>query len=217
MWAHIYYLLRTGHSSLALDVASEHDAALRSSDQSGSSSSGSSFVAYLKAWLDSPDRRLPKALRDRFLAEYNARFRSSSSLDASSVDAYKAGLYKLLGRIDISKRFPPALTRSTENWLWLQLSLVREQDEGKERYGLTELAEKLVGYGEKHFDPKGTRPMHYFQVLLLCGEFERVSAAIGAVAAVCSPFSRRPLHSCTPGRSTRSMPCTSPPRWRTTA
>lgn len=54
MWAHIYYFLRTGHADLALEVASELEADLRNSEQ-GSASGG--FVAYLKAWLSSDDRR----------------------------------------------------------------------------------------------------------------------------------------------------------------
>lgn len=124
--------------------------------------------------------RLPKQMRDRFLAEYNARFRGS--VDASATDGYRQGLYKLIGRIDINKRFPAPLTRSTENWLWLQLSLVRdtassdETEPGRDRYTLSDLGAKLLGFGEAHFDPKGTRPFHYFQVLLLCGQFERAVA-----------------------------------------
>lgn len=63
--------------------------------------------------------------------------------------------------------------------MWFQLSQVRENEgEGEtphERYGLRDLGRLLVKFGEAHFDPKGSKPSLYFQVLLLSGQFERVS------------------------------------------
>jgi nuclear pore complex protein Nup93 len=74
------------------------------------------------------------------------------------------------------------VTNTTEDWTWFQLSLVRESAAGggeeeapHERYGLRDLGKVLVKFGEAHFDPKGNKPMLYFQVLLLSGQFERVS------------------------------------------
>lgn len=132
----------------------------------------------------SPSRinSLPKLLRDRFLSEYNQRIRYL----ASSSDPYKHALYKLIGRVEINRRNVPGVTQTTEDWLWFQLSLVRETEGAgeapHEKFGLRDLAKVLVKFGEGHFDPKGNKPMLYFQVLLLCGQFERVSR---------SRFSRR--------------------------
>jgi nuclear pore complex protein Nup93 len=171
LWAHLYYLLRSGHSSDALSFATTQETALSSLEKS--------FVPYLKSYLTSPDRRLPKLLRDRFLAEYNQRIRYLT--DTS--DPYKHALYKLIGRVEIQRRNVPGVTQTTEDWLWFQLSLVREsgaagaggeEEAPHERYGLRDLAAVLRKFGEKHFDPKGTRPLLYFQVLLLSGQFERV-------------------------------------------
>ncbi|SCV71462.1 BQ2448_3050 [Microbotryum intermedium] len=172
VWARIYYLLRAGHPKEALAFATENEAQIQKLEKS--------FVAYLKAWLDSPDQRLPKLLRDRFLSEYNQRIRYLT--DTS--DPYKHALYKLIGRVEINRRNLPGVTQTTEDWLWFQLSLVREADVGgtigteapHERYGLRDLAKVLVKFGEAHFDPKGNRPMLYFQVLLLSGQFERAIA-----------------------------------------
>ncbi|GAA6021747.1 hypothetical protein JCM10207_008563 [Rhodosporidiobolus poonsookiae] len=168
VWARIYYLLRCGHASEALAFATQNESAIASLENS--------FVPYLKAFLDAPDRRLPKLLRDRFLAEYNQRIRYLT--DTS--DPYKHALYKLLGRVEIQRRNVPGVTNTTEDWLWFQLSLVRESDaQGEaphERYGLRDLAGVLRKFGEAHFDPKGTRPLLYFQVLLLSGQFERAIA-----------------------------------------
>ncbi|GAA6062838.1 hypothetical protein JCM10212_001844 [Sporobolomyces blumeae] len=168
VWARIYYLLRSGHANEALQFATENEAQIQKLEKS--------FVAYFKAWLDSPDRRLPKLLRDRFLSEYNQRIRYLT--DTS--DPYKHALYKLLGRVEISRRNVPGVTQTTEDWLWFQLSLVRETEgQGEaphERYGLRDLANVLRKFGEGHFDPKGTRPLLYFQVLLLSGQFEMAVA-----------------------------------------
>ncbi|SCZ89311.1 BZ3500_MvSof-1268-A1-R1_Chr1-1g01098 [Microbotryum saponariae] len=172
VWARIYYLLRAGHPFEALAFATENEAQIQKLEKS--------FVAYLKAYLDSPDQRLPKLLRDRFLSEYNQRIRYLT--DTS--DPYKHALYKLIGRVEINRRNVPGVTQTTEDWLWFQLSLVREAEAGgvvgteapHERYGLRDLAKVLVKFGEAHFDPKGNRPMLYFQVLLLSGQFERAIA-----------------------------------------
>lgn len=184
VWARIYYLLRSGHAKDALEFATENEPHIQKLEKS--------FVPYFKAWLDSPDRRfvvassflrlaltfdsrsLPKLLRDRFLSEYNQRIRYLT--DTS--DPYKHALYKLIGRVELSRRNVPGVTQTTEDWLWFQLSLVRE-NEGPgeaphERYGLRDLGRVLVKFGEGHFDPKGNRPVLYFQVLLLSGQFERV-------------------------------------------
>ncbi|GAA5897343.1 linker nucleoporin NIC96 [Sporobolomyces salmoneus] len=168
VWARIYYLLRSGHSKEALDFALENERSIEGLEKS--------FVAYFKAWLDSPDRRLPKLLRDRFLSEYNQRIRYTSS----SSDPYKQALYKLLGRVELNRRNVAGVTQTTEDWLWFQLSLIREEESeggqggegGFEKYGLRELANVLKKFGESHFDPKGNRPLLYFQVLLISGQFE---------------------------------------------
>lgn len=183
-WSTIFYLLCSGNASAALEFLTENDEAFRLID--GAASGG--FLAFFKAWLDSPDGSLPKLLRDRFVAEYNSRFRGSGLLssDASVVDAYKQSLYRLMGRIDVNKSFPSAVTKDTETWLWLQLSLVREtggeesqradfggMDSLRDQFTLQDLGTKIDKFGEEHFDAKGNRPLHYFMLLLLSGQFEK--------------------------------------------
>lgn len=186
IWAHIFFLLRTGHEEEALQVAVESEALLHRSDHS--------FVGLFKAWLDSPDRILPKSFRDRLFADYNSRFRTSSP-DSPADDPFKLALYKLMGRFEVRKRFPSSLTSNSGNWLWLQLAMVREPpvvenslfgassatlDEGgiagRDSYTLGYLASIVTSYGEAHFDPKGNNPYNYFQLLLLVGQFERAIA-----------------------------------------
>lgn len=197
VWASVFHLLRTGHLQQALAHAEEYEEGLRRSD--------AGFLGWFREWIESGGTGLSRSSRDRFYAEYNARFRNlavgggvggAGVGDASGVDPYKIALYRLIGRVDATRKFPSALTKSTENWLWLQLMMTREPGVGgnelggdddedaaidaRDRYTLEDLARKLRSYGEKHFDPKGRRPLHYFLVLLLCGEFERAVAFLYA-------------------------------------
>lgn len=181
LWASIFHLLRTGHAQEALRQAEEHEECLRRTD--------GGFVGWFQEWIESGSSGLSRASRDRFFAEYNARFRNlamggGAGGDVANVDPHKIALYRLIGRVDANRKFPNALTRSTENWLWLQLAMTREpaigfddrDEDDRERHTLEDLSRKLRSYGEKHFDPKGRRPLHYFLVLLLSGEFERAIA-----------------------------------------
>lgn len=90
--------------------------------------------------------------------------------------------------MEISRRNVPGVTQTTEDWLWFQLSLIRENEAAgeapHERYGLRDLGRVLVKFGEAHFDPKGNRPVLYFQVLLLSGQFERVSCVLFSMGEI---------------------------------
>ncbi len=118
--AELYFLLRIGKAKEALECASENENRIRSTDPS--------FLAYLKAWVDSADRRLPRLLKDRFTAEYNSRFRTLPEVH----DPYKLGPVQADRQDRRLQEVPTLLTSSIQNWLWLQLSMVRETyDEGR--------------------------------------------------------------------------------------
>ncbi|KAH9953533.1 nucleoporin-interacting protein NIC96 [Russula dissimulans] len=166
LWAKLFYLVRTGHTSEALEEALAHRRAIEHREDS--------FVAHFRLWLESPDHRLPKPHRDHVQAIYNAHL-----LHSTSVDPFKLALYKLMGKLDPSKRNVPLVTATTEDWLWFQLAMCDEEENG----GLRGLAEVLLNYGERHFegapDSKGARTGLWAAVLLSCGEFERAVAALG--------------------------------------
>jgi Nup93/Nic96 len=44
-------------------------------------------------------------------------------LHSTSVDPFKLALYKLMGKLDPSKRNVPLVTATTEDWLWFQLAM----------------------------------------------------------------------------------------------
>ncbi|KIM52369.1 hypothetical protein SCLCIDRAFT_1164109 [Scleroderma citrinum Foug A] len=159
LWAKLFYLLRTGHAQEALNEAIRCQAAIEHREPS--------FVSYFRSWIESPDRRLSKSHRDYLQSVYNAHM-----LHAATADPFKLALYKLLGRLEPSRRSVPHVTMTTEDWLWFQLAMVDEEEEG----GLRGLTEALLSYGEHHFE--AARKGVWASVLLMCGQFERAVAAL---------------------------------------
>ncbi|OAV94325.1 hypothetical protein PTTG_03009 [Puccinia triticina 1-1 BBBD Race 1] len=191
VWARIFYLLRIGQVSEALKFTKSFEQHIRKTEPN--------FLSYFSSWASSSDRRLSKTLRDRFLAEYNQRTREVSGAEGgfgsgtshattANVDPFKHAVYKIIGRIEIQRKNVPVAIASMEDWVWLQLVLVKETDpaldhpvssnnnsisSAQDRYGLEEFAQVIAKYGENHFDPNGNRPLMYFRVLLMSGQFEK--------------------------------------------
>ncbi|KAL5641437.1 hypothetical protein ACGC1H_001799 [Rhizoctonia solani] len=162
IWAHIFFLIRTGHLREALDVANESGEAIERSEQY--------FLSYLKAWVESSDRRLPKMLRDRLQTTYNSHI-----LHSPNADPFKVALFKLIGRLDPTRRAVRRAIVTAEDWIWFQLAMVDEEDGN----GLRELGKVLEGYGEKHFEGTGPgRRGMWARVLMVCGLFEQAIAAL---------------------------------------
>lgn len=179
LWAQLYYLVRSGYLPEAYRLALENEESINRTEKY--------FVGFLKGWLDSPDRRLSQIHQERFITEYNVRIRY-----ASPADPFKHALYRLIGRIEVKKNVP--IARTTEDWLWFQLSfaredLVEENAAVSDRFGLKEMGRLVGKFGEGHFDPRGDRPVFWFQVLLFAGEFEKVCSVLSCFATLPSSLS----------------------------
>ncbi|KAI9145346.1 Nup93/Nic96-domain-containing protein [Paraphysoderma sedebokerense] len=152
IWAHIYFLVRCGYLDEAKVFANRYAEYLMQSDDR-------MFLSYLNGY-NSEHGRIRR--------------------HAETVDPYKFALYKLMGRCDLQRKQIPEVAISAEDWLWVQLMLVKEStspDEPEhERYTLRDLQNTLVHFGPKYFDPKGNNPFKYFGYLILCGLFERAVA-----------------------------------------
>ncbi|EGG02530.1 uncharacterized protein MELLADRAFT_22892, partial [Melampsora larici-populina 98AG31] len=186
VWARIFYLLRIGQVTEAVQFAKSQETQIRKTEPN--------FLSYFTSWSTSTDKRLTKTLRDRFIAEYNQRIREVSSdggLSSNPIDPFKLAIYKIIGRVELQRRNVPIAISSMEDWIWLQLVLVRELDQvvdhqhhhhlsnsnnpsSFDKYGLDDFAQVIAKYGETHFDPNGNRPLMYFRVLLMSGQFEKV-------------------------------------------
>lgn len=106
-------------------------------------------------------------------------------------DPFKLALLKILGRCDLQRKTIPEVIQTTEDYLWLQLWLVREGVVLPEEssYTLADLQQIVRDFGPSVFDPKNNNPLRYFFALLLVGLFEE--------AIVClyqSPFQLDVVH-----------------------
>ncbi|MBW0496005.1 hypothetical protein O181_035720 [Austropuccinia psidii MF-1] len=192
VWARIFYLLRIGHVPEAVQFTKNNEQNIRKTEPN--------FLSYFSSWASSTDHRLSKSLRDRFLAEYNQKVREVGSLEGSfgsasgrataNIDPFKHAVYKIIGRVEIQRKNVPVAVASMEDWIWLQLELVKETDNvldhlpassinsspgasTHDRYSLEEFGQVISRYGESHFDHHGNRPLMYFRVLLMSGQFEK--------------------------------------------
>jgi nuclear pore complex protein Nup93 len=163
IWAQAYYLLRCGFPDESLALLSDNQHTIKRDDWS--------FPGCYKTYLSSPDRRLPKFQRDQLFNDFNATLRNNPS-----VDQFKYALYKLVGRFELNRK-SLKVAATTEDWMWLQLSLVRESREAEapqEQYDLSDLGRLVLKYGNDKFDANGTRPFAWFNLLLFTAQFERV-------------------------------------------
>ena len=163
LWAQVYFLFRCGYIDKASELLNSHQNSLKRGDHG--------FPGALKTYATSRDRRLPKIQKDQLYNDYNSNVRSNSS-----VDQFKHALYKLVGRFELSHKVAKVAT-TTEDWIWLQLCLVREsKDDGPQQsYAMGELGELVLKYGNEKFDANGSKPFAWFNLLLLAGQYERVS------------------------------------------
>ncbi|EIW72690.1 hypothetical protein TREMEDRAFT_70789 [Tremella mesenterica DSM 1558] len=165
LWAQAYYLLRCGYYDDALDLIAEHSSSVGREDWS--------FPGCFNTFLHSSDKRLPKSQKDQLYNDFNAHVRNNPN-----VDQYKYALYKIVGRFELGRK-SLKVAATTEDWMWLQLSLVRESRENEppqDHYDQNELSKLLLRYGNDKFDANGARPFAWFNLLLLTGQFERAVA-----------------------------------------
>lgn len=88
-------------------------------------------------------------------------------------DPYKVLLYKVIGRCELENPNIPSVITTIEDYLWLELSLVRDGVHDKS-YRLSDFQKKITAYGPAYFDPNGKNPWYYFKILLISLQFERV-------------------------------------------
>jgi hypothetical protein len=61
------------------------------------------------------------------------------------------------------------------------MALIREGTKGEvEEFGLEEFANAVNGLEKANYDQKGQKPLVWFNILLISGQFERVRPAIAS-------------------------------------
>ncbi|KAI8051188.1 Nup93/Nic96-domain-containing protein [Syncephalis plumigaleata] len=164
IWAIVYLLFRSGKFADVRDYVTTYRSSFDAIEPT--------FQDYLFAYLDN-GRQLPKVQQDRLHAEFNQRLRHARE----TTDPYKFALYKIMGRCELRKKTIQEVVHTIEDYIWLQFMLLSNEQDAQglssERYTLVELQEALVKFGPEHFNQRGSNPLHYLQVLLLTGQFER--------------------------------------------
>ncbi|GME68439.1 unnamed protein product [[Candida] boidinii] len=174
IWPIIFYLLRCGYLQEAIKFVESNDDYFTKLERF--------FPIYLKSYASSADNKLPNELQGRLNNEFNQYFKHINK----DIDPFKYSVYKIIGHCDLArKNLPTSITLNVEDWLWVQLSLIREDESlisaisGNntidepilERYTLNDLQKSILEFGKDSFNSSNNNPM-YLQTLLLTGLYE---------------------------------------------
>lgn len=157
LWPHVYYSLRCGDQGAAVQFLKESGTCpellkLMTLQRLGDTTSEASSTTKLEGQLK---------------LEYNNKLRICS-------DPYKKAVYAIVLACDPHDGHAE-LIRTIDDFLWMQLSILREQDQRD--YNIEQLTygglQSLIldKYGENYFNASEKAPL-YFQVLALTGQFE---------------------------------------------
>jgi nuclear pore complex protein Nup93 len=166
VWACIFYLFRCGFLREAYQFARQYEFHLLKAEPS--------FIAYLKAFIETEDNYLTGTVKAQIQSDYSQR------LIVGNQDPYKMAILKIIGRCDLNKKNVPDVIATTQDYIWLQLWLVKDAQSNPEvqvsgstqSYNLASLQKMVLDLGASYFNPKGVNPLQYFEILLLVGLFE---------------------------------------------
>ncbi|RCH98198.1 hypothetical protein CU098_000027 [Rhizopus stolonifer] len=157
IWLLLYILFRIGRPELALQYVDDHQQQFYNAP---------GFLNYLRAYLSSKDHLLSQDMQEQVRSQYRMM-----TYGNQPIDPYKKLLYKIMGRCELHITGLD-MCKETEDYLWLQLSLIREGSD----YTLSSLQKTIVHAGPDHYDSKKLNPWYYAYVLTLTCQFERATA-----------------------------------------
>ncbi|MDE5061019.1 nuclear pore complex Nup93/Nic96 family protein [Wolbachia endosymbiont of Drosophila nikananu] len=157
LWPHVYYSLRCGDTGAAVQFLKE----------SGTSPELLKLMTLQRLGDTTSESSSNTKLEGQLKLEYNNKLRICS-------DPYKKAVYAIVLACDPHDGHAE-LIRTIDDFLWMQLSILREQE--KRDYNIEQLTYSglqsliLEKYGENYFNAREKAPL-YFQVLALTGQFE---------------------------------------------
>eukprot|EP01094_Clydonella_sp_ATCC50884_P009854 TRINITY_DN1938_c0_g1_i1.p1 TRINITY_DN1938_c0_g1~~TRINITY_DN1938_c0_g1_i1.p1 ORF type:complete len:932 (+),score=292.08 TRINITY_DN1938_c0_g1_i1:176-2971(+) len=154
-WSLVYLLVRCGKMTEAIKAARRFKAT-------------HDFAQYLEAYMRE-DRKLSSTDQSRLLDIEKSFPPETSSEDIQM--AYRRALFLVIGRPESRRKHNARVFKTAPDFMWLKLCLIEETNTS--RFQLSHLQHLLLAHGAGHFNPKGTNPLLYFQVLLLSQQFER--------------------------------------------
>lgn len=155
-WPMVYFCLRCGDVQSALKCLEM------------ASPGHEDLIAALEEKIKNPDHRISSKLELQIKMKYKREIRNST-------DPYKRVVYCVIGCCDIQEQHPE-VAKSSEDFLWIQLSLVSldllagSAPTDQLTYGTLQTM-IIEQYGEKYYNAS-EQPHIYFQVLALTGQFE---------------------------------------------
>lgn len=174
IWAFIYYLLRAGFETDALQLIDDALANGCTSVQL------SLFADVLRAYIDN-DRNIPDDVLHTLVQEYGVSVKRGS-------DPYMRAVFVIVARLDPAAGDKIALLDSdysllfysVEDYLWLRLSVARVDGVDQTlpaalaAYTLSvpDIGSEMIRFGPSHFNPQGESPAFYALVLLLSAQFK---------------------------------------------
>lgn len=166
VWACIFYLFRCGFLREAYQFACQFEFHLLKTEPG--------FIAYLKAFIETEDNYLTGTIKAQIQSDYSQR------LIVGNQDPYKMAMLKILGRCDLNKKTVADIISTTQDYIWLQLWLVKDgrtnpetqSSSSAQAYNLAALQKIILDLGAAYFNPKGSNHLQYFEILLLVGLFE---------------------------------------------
>ncbi|CAH3176978.1 unnamed protein product [Porites lobata] len=166
LWPLIYYCLRCGDARAALQAVKhvpQHLGEFRDL-----------FAEYMK----SKEGRLSPSSESKLRLQYRRSIRTSQ-------DPFKRAVYCLIGHCDVLSDSHQEVANKTEDYLWLKLNQITVDEEEGVHDSLTfqRLQTMLLEqFGEAHFSAY-QKPLLYFEVLFLTGQFEAAIEFLSRVEA----------------------------------
>ena len=152
VWPLIYYCLRSGDISAAIQAASDAGHGL------------AEVKKLLEEIFSSADKRLTPHAENIVKINYKRSLRSTT-------DPYKRAVFCVLAACDPNDEHSEVAT-SLDDYIWLKILQIREKAESNEALTLSDFQKQMSeDYGETHFNAYD-QPFLYFQVLFLTGQFE---------------------------------------------
>ena len=166
-WVIVFYLLRCGLLTEAVDYVKERKIFFQNTDRN--------FQAAMTQYAADPDRRLSSETQQKVSHTHAQRSRINTP-----EDPYRTACYKIVGRCEMSKRNLEPIKETMDDWVWLQFNLAREGNRAEENageiFGLEELRSTIKDIGQRHFmnteaEAAGGYGV-YFYLATLAGMFE---------------------------------------------
>lgn len=182
IWALLYYLLRSGLCTEAVELILANKGAFDKFD--------TNLPIYLSKFVKAQGLGLPSELQERVAADFNRNFQFMTET-SNSFDPYKYAVYKIIGKCDLAKKLlPAAINLSIEDWLWFHLLLVNEFNPEAasnilyENYTLAALQKKVMALGADSLNASPNNPM-YLKTLVMLGLYEQAVKYTYEVSSEC--------------------------------